>query len=398
MRRVAVVGVGQLPFQARYFDKSYLALAHEATKKALDDAGLSHEDVNSVVYAIYSEPLLRQGFPDIFLQDYLGLQGKVAIKVAAAEATGGHGIYAAFSQIASGMADIVLLLAVQKVSDLYDFSTRSRGDGLLRGASFFTDMTWERPVVPSNIAHLTAACLIPHMERYDSPTEEQIAKVSVKNHENALVNPNAQLKVRLTVDDVLNSRIIAWPTTMYECCLYSDGAAALVLASEEKAGAITDTPIWIAATALADYSHRFEPHTLGRILGVADATKRAYDQAGVKDPLNELDVIEVQDLISGLEIIAYEELGLCSLGEGGKLVDEGIVYKDGKLPVNPHGGCVACGHVAGVCEVSSMGDVVLQLQERAGAIQVPIRKGRGLVAATCSAASFGAATIFERER
>src|SRR3972149_11034303 len=121
MRKVAVAGVGQLPFKAGYRDKSYLALAYEATKRALDDAGLLPQDVGAVVYAIYSEPLLRQGFPDIFIHDYLGLQGKTAVKVAASESTGGHGLYAAFSQIASGMADIVLLLSVQKVSDLYDF-------------------------------------------------------------------------------------------------------------------------------------------------------------------------------------------------------------------------------------------------------------------------------------
>ena len=136
---------------------------------------------------------------------------------------------------------------------------------------------------------------------------------------------------------------------------------------------------------------------LGRMLGVAEAAKMAYGQARIKNPLHELDVVELQDLTSGLEIIAYEELGLCPPGEGGRLVDEGVVYKGGKLPVNPHGGCTACGHVAGVCEVSSMGDVVLQLKERAGPIQVPIRRGMGLVASTCSAASFGAVTIFKRE-
>ena len=397
MRRVAVVGVGQLPYRSRYADKTYLALAYEATKRALLDAKLETKDVDAVTYGIYCPVYLRQEQPDIFLQDYLGMQGKPSLRVSAGAATGGCAVYAAYNQVASGMADIVLLLAVQKASDPFDFYTKSRWDGY-RKTSMSGEMTWQKGVIAAGPVPIsTVACLFPHLEKYGGPTEEQVAKVSVKNHQNALTNPNAQLKINLTVQDVLNSRIIAWPTTMYECCLYSDGAAALILASEEKAKAIADTPIWITGAATSYYSlHRLEPHMLGRMLGVAEAAKRAYGQAGIKDPLNELDVIELQDLTSGLEIIAYEELGLCKLGEGGRLVDEGIVYKDGKLPVNPRGGCVACGHVAGVCEVSSMADVVLQLQERAGGIQVPIEKGKGLVETICGVVSMSSATIFER--
>jgi len=397
MRKVAAVGVGQLPFRARYGDKTYLALAYEATKRALEDAKLEIKDLDAVTYAIYCPVYMRQEQPDIFLQDYLGMNGKPSLRISAGAATGGCAMYASFNQVASGLADIVLLVAVQKASDPFDFGTKSRWDGY-RKTSMSGEMTWQRGVIAAGPVPIsTVACVLPHMEKYGGPTLEQIAEVSVKNHENALANPNAQLKVHLTVEDVLNSRIIAWPTTMYECCLYSDGAAALILASEEKARAITDTPIWISGLTTSYYSlHRLEPHMLGRMLGVAEAAKRAYDQAGIKDPLNELDVIELQDLTSGLEIIAYEELGLCPAGEGGKLVDEGIVYKNGKLPVNPHGGCVACGHVAGVCEVSSMGDVVLQLQERAGATQVPIQKGRGLVETICGVVSMSSVTIFER--
>ena len=397
MRKVAAVGVGQLPFRARYGDKTYLALAYEATKRALEDAKLEIKDLDAVTYAIYCPVYMRQEQPDIFLQDYLGMNGKPSLRISAGAATGGCAMYASFNQVASGLADIVLLVAVQKASDPFDFGTKSRWDGY-RKTSMSGEMTWQRGVIAAGPVPIsTVACVLPHMEKYGGPTLEQIAEVSVKNHENALANPNAQLKVHLTVEDVLNSRIIAWPTTMYECCLYSDGAAALILASEEKARAITDTPIWISGLTTSYYSlHRLEPHMLGRMLGVAESAKRAYDQAGIKDPLNELDVIELQDLTSGLEIIAYEELGLCPAGEGGKLVDEGIVYKNGKLPVNPHGGCVACGHVAGVCEVSSMGDVVLQLQERAGATQVPIQKGRGLVETICGVVSMSSVTIFER--
>ncbi len=397
MRKVAVVGVGQMPFRSRHVDKSYLALAYEATNRALNDARLGTSDLDAVTYAIYCPVYMRQDQPDIFLQDYLGVQGKPSLRISAGAATGGCAIYAAFNQVASGMADIVLLIAVQKASDPFDFNTNSRWDGY-RKTSMSGEMTWQKGVIAAGPVPIsTVACLLPHRDKYGGPTNEQIAKVSVKNHQNALVNPNAQLKVNLTVENVLNSRIIAWPITMYECCLYSDGAAALILASEEKAREITDTPIWITGLSTSYYSlHRLEPHTLGRMFCVSEAAKRAYDQAGVKDPLNELDVIELQDLTSALEIIAYEELGLCALGEGGKLVDEGIVYKGGKLPVNPHGGCVACGHVAGVCEVSSMCDVVLQLQERADATQVPIRNGKGLVETICGVVSMSSVSIFER--
>lgn len=397
MRKVAVVGVGQLPFVARNFESTFPALAYEATKKALDDARLTIKDIDAVTYSSYCPLFLGQDQPDVYMQDYLGLQGKPSLRVSAGAATGGCAIYAAHNLVASGMANIVLLLGMQKASDPYDFTSGSRYDGWRR-TSMQSDMTWEKGAVAGGPAFMTTtACVLPHMQKYGGPTEEQVARVSVKNHQNALVNPLAQLKLDLTVDDVLNSRLICWPTTMFEMCLYSDGAAALILASEDRARAITDTPVWVTGTAISYYSlHRYEPAILGRMPGVAEAARKAYRQAGIKDPVNELDVVELQDLISGLEVLAYEELGLCPLGEGGRLVDEGVVYKGGKVAVNPHGGCVACGHVAGVCDISSMCDVVLQLQERAGPIQIPIRHGRGLVEAICGGASQSTVTIFER--
>ncbi len=388
-----------MPFKSKYAEKTYLAMIWEATKKALDDCRLSATDIDGVVYAVFSEPMLRQQIPDIRICEYLGMGGKPGLRVCSAGATGGHGISAAYMQVASGLSDIVLLVAVQKGSDFYDFKTRSRGDALIKGASISADVTWERPIMPGGVSGLlTVLCWLPHMEKYGGPTLEQAAKVSVKNHRNALANPNAQLKVELTVEEVINSRVIAWPTTLYQCGLYSDGAAAMVLASEEKAKAITDTPIWIKGVGVSDYSmHRLEPDLLGRLPGVAQASKKAYQMAGIKNPREELDVIELHDLISSLEIITYEELGLCPPGEGGRLVDDGTVEKSGPLPVNPSGGCVACGNVEGVSGVSSACDVVLQLREKAGNMQVPVPKGRGLVESICGAGSFSTVTVLERE-
>ena len=118
---------------------------------------------------------------------------------------------------------------------------------------------------------------------------------------------------------------------------------------------------------------------LGRIPCQDIATKKAYDFARVKEPLNELDVVELHDLLSGVEIISYEELGLCKLGEGGRLIDEGITERDGLLPVNPSGGMIGNGHATGASGVSRVGEVALQLRGEAGKRQVKIRHGRGLI-------------------
>lgn len=380
MRKVAIVGVGTVPWRSRYEDKTWLALGFEATKNALDDAHLVKEDIDLAIYSTFCELMLRQQIMCYIIHEYLGLQAKPSLRTNAAGAADIASLYTGFCEVASGMSDIVLILAIQKGQDLYCKETRSRGDGFLRGISFALDTTWFQQVVPGTAALMTAALLVPHMEKYGSPTLEQLARVSVKNHRNALVNPEAQLKIELSVEDVLNSRIIAWPTTMYQCCLYSDSAAALILASEEKAKEITDKPIWISGIAECSYpSMRFEDSSLGRITGLDMAARKAYAMAGIKNPMNELDVAEIYDLISGVEILSYEELGFCGRGEGGRLIEEGIVEKSGTLPVNPTGGRVAAGHVGGVSAAYSTATVVRQLKEEAGTIQVPIRRGKGLV-------------------
>lgn len=397
MKKVAIVGVGTIAWRSRYEDKTWLELGFEATKNALNNARLAKEDIDLAIYSTFCELMLRQQIMCYIIHEYLGLQAKPSLRTNAAGAADIASLYTGFCEVASGMSDIVLVLAVQKGQDLYSKETRSRGDGFLRGISFALDTTWFQQVVPGPAALLTAAMLVPHMEKYGNPTLEQLARVSVKNHRNALVNPEAQLKIDLSVDDVLNSRIIAWPTTMYQCCLYSDCAAALILASEEKAREITDKPIWISGIAECSYpSIRFEEDSLGRITGLDMSARKAYAMAGIKDPMNELDVAEICDLISGVEILSYEELGFCKAGEGGDLVEEGVVEKGGALPVNPTGGRVAAGHVGGVSAVYSAATLVRQLKEEAGPIQVPIRTGKGLVDSMDGYGSICGVAILER--
>lgn len=399
MKKVAVVGIGTLPWRSRYADKSWRDLGLEAAKRAFQHAKLTPKDMDNVVYSIYCETMLRQQIPTPLLQDYLGMQGASSLRVAAGAAGEGYALSAAVGQVASGMSDLTLYLAVQKGSDFYSFDTGSRGDGLLKGFSISMDTTWFQPVTPGVPPFLTLFCLIPHIEKYGSPTPEQLAKVSVKNYNNAYNNPEAQLHQKVTVEDVLNSRIIAWPTTARMCCLYSDGACAMILASEEKAREITDKPVWITGTATSTYApHRAEAGNIGRLIGTHLAAEKAYKMAGIKKPIDELDLIQVHDLITGTEIMAYEELGLCELGEGGRLVDEGIVEREGKLPSNTDGGRMACGHVGGVSGAYGACEVVRQLREEAGDRQIRIKNGRGLMQCLDGHASLNSVTIFDRGR
>ena len=399
MKKVAVVGIGTLPWRSRYADKSFRALALEASKKALANAGLAQKDIDNVVYSIYCETMLRQQIPTPLIQDYIGMQGAGSLRVPGGAAGEGYAFSGAFAEVASGLSDITLYLAVQKGQDFYSFDTKSRGDGILKGFSISMDTTWLQPITPGVPPFLTLFCLVPHIEKYGSPSPEQLAKVSVKNYKNAFTNPEAQLHQKVTVEDILNSRIIAWPTTARMCCLYSDGACALVLASEEKAKEITDKPIWISGTATSTYAlHRAEAGTIGRMMGTNLAAKKAYKMAGVKKPIDELDLIQVHDLITGTEIMAYEELGLCELGEGGRLLDEGVVEREGKVPSNTDGGRVACGHVGGVSGAYGACEIVRQLREEAGDRQIKIRSGRGLMQCIDGHASLSSVTIFERER
>ncbi len=397
-RRVAVVGWGGLPWRSRYPDKMYTELAYEATKRALDDAGLTIHDIDSSVHNAYCEVSMRQQIVDGFVNDYLGLRGKPAIRTTEG-ASSCRCIRVAYSEIASGMSDVVLVVAYMKSTDYIDPETLDRGEGAMWSQQMSTDQVWVGPLTILPMA-LSVHYLTTHMERFGSPTLEQLAKVSVKNHKNALVNPDAQVKLDVTVEDVLNSRIIAWPNTMYMCCLYGEGGQALILASEERAREITDTPIWI--TGVGSSTERMTQgmtrEEFGRLLTIEQSGKRAYEMAGITNPLKEFDVAEVHDIFTGLEIMQYEELGFCELGEGGRLVDEGVTEKTGELPVNPSGGRTAAGHIGGVSGVYSVGQVALQLKEKAGEMQVPIKAGRGLVATIDGNCAHSDVVILERDR
>jgi len=273
-----------------------------------------------------------------------------------------------------------------------------------------------------------AMMVVRHMHEFGT-TVEQLAKVSVKNHKNALHNRWAQKHLDLTIEDVRNSPMVAWPLTLLDICTMSDGAAVCILASEEVAARVTDRPVKVAGIGMGSDAMRMADRPHGEVIllphedpkwyknlkypGVHSfragrmAAKMVYERTGIRHPLEELDFVELHDAYTSSEIQTYEDLGLCRYGDGGKFIDSGAPEIGGKLPVNPSGGLIACGHPVGATGLMQAvfafwqlqgtlakhnhGDGFLQIQPRSKS-----RPMRGLIHSHAGTGTYVTATILER--
>ncbi len=385
--RVAVVGTGQTKFEARYPGMTYYELAFEAATGAMKDSGVGIGDIDSVVYGIYNDLFERQIMPDTYVHDYLGMYGKPGIRITTGGATGGYAFRSAYAEIASGLSDTTLLIGVEKAQDCYDWAQGKATPEVLKSIAYSADMTWEFPLgtsAASSYAILAAA----HMKKYGT-TEEQAALVSVKNHANAMKNPFAQSPMKITVGDVMASRMISYPFKMLDCSLYTEGAYALVLMSERKVrerGA--EDPVWVMGIGSSNdksfTGSRAVTDRMGKYGDIADlrnhyaAADQAYAMAGIRDPRKEIDVAELHDAFSFTEIQGYEAMRFAERGKGGKFIEDGIPFLDGEMPVSPSGGLLGAGHAVGATGVMQIGEVVGQIRQKAGERQVKIRNGVGL--------------------
>lgn len=378
MRRVAIIGVGTTQFKPRWKDKTYFELAFDAGRDAFKDAGIKHTDIDSVVYGIYNEFFQRQVQPDLYVHDYLGLGGKPAMRVNTGGATGASAIRAAFMEVASGQSDLTLALGVEKCSDCFDYTMGSATPEALKSISFTADMTYEQPTGRTAAASFALA-VIAHQKKYKNPTAEQMAMISVKNHGNAALNPIAQSGKTLTMEEVMNSPMIASPFRFYDNCLYSEGASAVILASEEKARQLCKDPVWITGLgASLDYAILGNRDSLYTFEASKQATKRAYKMAGITKPREELDLAELHDAFTGTEIMAYQDCFLCEEGEGGLLIEKGVTQRDGEFPVNVSGGLIGCGHAVGATGIMQTIEIVQQIRGKADKRQLDEPR-RGLI-------------------
>ena len=386
MRRVAVIGVGCSKF-GELWDMSFRDIVLSAGIEALEDAGLEGKEIDAIYVGNMSGGrYLAQEHISALIADYAGLAELhiPSTRVEAGDASGGLALRQAYMAVASGMHDIVIAAGAEKVTDV---GAEMAMDILSSSA----DREWE-VFCGATLPALYAMMARMHMDRFGT-TEEDLARVSVKNHKNAVNNPKAQFRREITLEVALNSPYVAEPLKLFDCAPISDGASVVILASEEVARKYTDTPVFISACCQAsDYIALHSRRDITTMDAVVHASKQAYRQAGIEP--KDVDVAEVHDSFTIAEIMAYEDLGFAEKGKGAELIREGVTELDGEIPVNPSGGLKACGHAIGATGIRQAVEIVLQLRGDAGKRQVDAEVGLALNVGGTGATAV--VTIFER--
>ena len=453
MRPVYAISGGVSKFAKARPDKNFQALVKEAYDYAIADIELDFPTFTSIVdgsvASYFSDHFTRQLMAAIMAQDYLGLCPKPSHRVEGGGATGGLCFQEAWKSIASGHMDVCAAYGFETMSHVETW----KGNEFIALAS---DISWDYPVGGFYSGYY-AMMVTRHMKEYGT-TVEQMAAVSVKNHINAYYNPYAQKRNRYTVEDVRNSPMVAWPLTRLDICVMSDGAAATILVSEEglekleSAGAkikrplvrvtgigrgtdamrMADRPHVDYETFMRDYATDKEQNDKDTVAYYKDLWKSgtrypgvhsfragraagnmAYRHAGIQDPLQELDFIELHDAYTSSEVQTYEDLGLCRYGEGGPFAVSGKAHMPGidygeKLseeplcPVNPSGGLIACGHPVGATGLMQAVFAIWQLQGTIGqhfhddTLQVE-KPRKGAIHSHAGTGTYVTVSILERE-
>lgn len=358
MRPVAIVGSGQTHHARRRTDVSQAGLVREAVDRALADADLALADIDSVVVA--SGPVLFAAVnqPEKWMVDACGGRGKPVLRITSGGGTGFAGALHGLYQVASGFAERVLVVAYDKLSE---------GE-LQYSISTLYDPFWGREFAVG-IMGFSAAYWRARMDVLGH-TEEAAAMVSVKNRKNAMLNPYAHVKKEVTVEDVLNSRPLAWPIKLLDVPPISDGAAAVVLAGAGTAEKITSKPAWIHGMAYYCEADNGPTRTLLQSEPLQLAAARVYQQAGITNPRRQFDVVEVQEPYTCFELSYYEALGLCPEAGAAQLIASGATQMDGDIPVNPSGGSMGANPIGAVGLVRLV-EAALQVSDKAGDHQIP---------------------------
>lgn len=359
MRDVAILGVGMTKC-GELWEQSLRDLYVEAALKAIRDAGVDRLD-SMVVGCMSSGLFVGQEHLAALMADYLGMCPIPSTRVESACASGGVAMRTGFLEVASGMSDVVLVGAVEKMTDV-------GGDEATYALATAADQEWEG-FNGVTFPGLYAMMAVAHMAQYGT-TREQMAAVAVKNHENGARNARAQFPARITIEDVLGSVQVADPLRILDCSPITDGAAAAILCPAEMAGKLgKKAPVRILGVgAGTDTIALHARKNLAELAAAETAAQRAYAMAKRKPA--DIHVAEVHDCFTIAEILATEAVGFFPKGKGGPGVAAGETAIGGRIPVNTSGGLKSKGHPVGATGVAQIVEVVEQLRGESGARQV----------------------------
>ncbi|HUW65772.1 MAG TPA: thiolase domain-containing protein [Spirochaetia bacterium] len=363
MRRVAVAGVGMTKFGVS--EKSQVEMFAEAAMEAIDGSNLKARDIQ----ALY----LGNGLGDFeegqmnlapLCAFELGLPvGAPAVRVEGACASASVAIREAFIWVASGFYDVVLVGGVERATAMgTPLATRTFAMGADSRYEGFSGVTF-----PGAFAMVTRM----YAEKYGLPLEvlkRHMALVAVKNHKNGVKNPLAQFRKEISVDTVLNSAMVADPIQLFDCCPFSDGAAALVLAAEDVAKKLCPQPVYVRGVGQGSNGPLYRQRDITRIRAREEAAAQSYRMAGLTPA--DIDVCELHDCFTIAEIVASEGLGFFPFGQGSAAVEKGETAIGGRIPINPSGGLKAKGHPIGATGAAQAYEIVKQLRGECGDRQV----------------------------
>ncbi len=384
MRSVSVVGIGETRF-GRFPETSLKDLILEAGAKAIADAGIEREHVEALFMSNFSaQPFSGQGHMGPLAAEVLGLGNIPTIRIEGACASGSLAFRQALGAVASGMYDVVLVGGVEKMTHQ---STEAVTAGLA-GASDFDLEAGVGATFPSLFAMIAKR----YFHEYGNVRDE-MAMCAVQNHENALLNPDAQMQKRITVEQVKNGLPIADPLTIYDCSLVSDGAAFVVLAATDVATTFCLKRLVevVGCGQAGDTLALSSRDSMTTFAATVRAAQQAYAMAGVTP--SQIDLAEVHDCFTITQIINGEDLGFFAKGQGGRAVAEGKTAATGRIPINVSGGLKAKGHPVGATGLGQIYEVVTQLRGEGGARQlkradIGLTHNIGGTAATCVVSIF----------
>jgi len=349
LRRVAVIGVGMSKF-GKQPEKTMVDLGIAACQAAIKDADIILKDIE-VAYCANLVPTTGCIAQEILSK--VGVVNREIINVENACAGGSTAVREVVYAIATGKYDIGLAAGVDSMTT-----------GIPKGPLATKDIDGESGL---SMAGWAAMIMRRYMKKYGA-TIEQFAQVSVKNHHNGTLNPYAMYQREYPLQEILDSRMVCDPLTLYMICPVTDGAAAAILCAADKVAQYTSTPIWLAGSGLKSGGYSFFWKEIDVSPMGEQAAAEAYEMAGVGP--EDLDLVELHDAFAATEIPNIEDLGICPRGEAAHLVDEHFFDIGGKVPVNPSGGLLAQGHPLSASGVRQVCEITWHLRGQAGARQV----------------------------